>query len=329
MENKEHNDLPIKPRSYRAVVTSGFRFYALHFRALFRPSWQAVAVYALLMGLLGWVVAVRLPAVAVRLFSLLAVGGNGAVPVGSLQQYWTTLGMILLLALLCLLALMAALGCVTLRLKEHGGGQPVSMPARWWRPDLQLALRTFKGGFAMLLLLAVPMLLVGGVLLTLALKAPQTFGAHNVTWCCAAAVLLAVIAALALPLYPTLMNYLLDERELLAHSLRRFYPQALRRWGSLLAIFVVDAILAVVVDFIVCLPAKILTMANVSAQIGVLYGDPLGMPSHIGLLTFLAFALCAFFQFYATLPVWLHGYYAHGSIVAHEAEQRKQHEAQA
>lgn len=320
MENKEHNDILKKPRSYRAVVASGFHFYASHFRTLFKSSWLFATIFALLVGIVGWMISIQLPAVVAQVFGVVMQGGNAAALLASQQRYLLTLGVLFLLFIVCLVPLSVALSGVTLRLREHASTQPIIISTSWWRPNLQLSWRTIKGCFTMGILVALPIIVIAVAMAGYALKAPQSFSAHTITVGVASLVWVIIVVALSLPLAPTFIGYLLNDKTTLAQSLRHYYPLSLRRWGSLFAIFVVDFILALVVDLIICLPAKILMLANMSAQMGMLYGDPLGMPSYTAPLTFVTFALCAFFQFFATLPVWLHIYYAYGSIMTHEDE---------
>jgi hypothetical protein len=57
---------------------------------------------------------------------------------------------------------------------------------------------------------------------------------------------------------------------------------------------------------------------------GVLIGDPLGMPSYMLPMTFITFVLCSFEYFYICLPMLFNGYYAYGSIEAKELEHEQQ-----
>ena len=72
------------------------------------------------------------------------------------------------------------------------------------------------------------------------------------------------------------------------------------------------------------LPAHILFLANYRAQMGVLIGDPLGMPSYMLPMTFITFVLCSFLYFYICLPMLFNGYFAYGTIEAKELEHEQQ-----
>ena len=58
-----------------------------------------------------------------------------------------------------------------------------------------------------------------------------------------------------------------------------------------------------------------------AAHQGLLFGDPLGMPSYITTLTFITVTLCCFIQFYVSQVLLVHNYYIYGSIEAREQER--------
>ena len=74
----------------------------------------------------------------------------------------------------------------------------------------------------------------------------------------------------------------------------------------------------------IMVPAHILFLANYRAQMGVLIGDPLGMPSYMLPMTFITFVLCSFLYFYVCLPMLFNGYFAYGTIEAKELEHEQQ-----
>ena len=106
-----------------------------------------------------------------------------------------------------------------------------------------------------------------------------------------------------------------------------------RFFGSLKAVFhhfgLVFAVTFVVVIFlamallITTLPAIILAVASLSAQVGVLGGDPLGMPHYIKPLTIAVFSIAGFIQAYIMLAALLPIYYAYGSAVTQEQERNE------
>ena len=323
MNSKKQNDELMKPRSYRAVVSAGFRFYTAHFRNLFKSSWLAAAVYSLMVGIAGLVAAVQMPKVVMQLAKTVQHGtGDVALLTSQKDCLYTGLALLGLVAL-CLVLLAAAIGCIMSRLKEHRDSTIVQGPVSWWKADFRLTWRTVKGGFFTFLLTAVPVVLLLVGFTAYALLAPASFATHSTTLCVSVVVLSLLVLVAAMPVFPAAMDYMLSGNRSFRKTLCADYKGGLRFLGSLFAIVVVDLILILVVDLLICLPAKILLMANLSAQSGLLLGDPLGMPSFMPALTVATFMLCGFFQFYATLPALLHAYYAYGAVVTQEQERKK------
>lgn len=85
----------------------------------------------------------------------------------------------------------------------------------------------------------------------------------------------------------------------------------------------VTTLLISVFSLFTSLPAVILTIANQTATIGYLTGDPLGMPSYIGWLAAVVFLLIGFIQAYVMLSFLFPIYYMYGSIDAHESERKE------
>ncbi len=324
MNSKTQNDELMKPRSYRAVVSTGFRFYTAHFRSFFKSSWMAATVYSLMVGIAGMVAAVQMPKVVAQLAGAVQRETDGVALLASQKSCLLTGLLLLALMGVCLLLLAVAVGCVMVRLKEHRYSNVVQRPVSWWKPGLRLVWRTIKGGFFTLLLTAFPAALLVVGTMVYAAFALASFATHSTTVCIAVVVLVLLILVAGMPVIPAAMDYILSDNCSFRKALGADYKGGCRFLGGLFAIDVVDILLAVAVDLIICLPAKILLMANLSAQSGLLLGDPLGMPSFMPALTVVTFMLCGFFQFYAVLPVLLHAHFACGTILAREQEQQQE-----
>ena len=102
------------------------------------------------------------------------------------------------------------------------------------------------------------------------------------------------------------------------------YGRGMSHWGSLFLVYFLTSLFIVLAGMIIMLPAHILYLANYRAQMGVLIGDPLGMPSYMLPMTFVTFVLCSFLYFYSCLPLLINGYYAYGAIEAKELEHEQQ-----
>lgn len=95
----------------------------------------------------------------------------------------------------------------------------------------------------------------------------------------------------------------------------------LRHFGQIAAVAFATFIFCVAIWLLTSVPAVILGIANIEAQNGVLYGDPLGMPDYMKWLTIGVFALASFLQAYIYLLFFFPLRYAQGSAVAAEDER--------
>ena len=97
----------------------------------------------------------------------------------------------------------------------------------------------------------------------------------------------------------------------------------LRHFGLMATVSFVTFMFCVGIWLLTSVPAVILGIANIEAQRGVLYGDPLGMPDYMKWLTIGVFALASFMQAYIYLSFFFPLRYAQGSAVAAEDERAK------
>ena len=98
----------------------------------------------------------------------------------------------------------------------------------------------------------------------------------------------------------------------------------LRYTGLSFIVLFTSIFLVLLASSIVLLPAVILCLANLQALMGILMGDPSGMPSYMTGLTFFTFVLTAFAQFYVSQVILVHHYYACGSMQAREQDREQQ-----
>jgi hypothetical protein len=277
-----------KARSYRAILSAGTRLYITAFRRFFKASWLTALIYALVNAALGTLTAMKVPELIVVIqLQLLRFQG---VFIETLQSYLPSL--VLFFVLLCGTVGTMALAQATIfsLLKTHSENGEIPVPASWWKPQTDLMGRTLKG-----------------VVLTLLVSIP-----------------LLIIAPLLLPLWYVQTKYILEPASGFWHTLRKGYVKAMGHWGLLFLVFFLTTLFILLTGLVVMLPAHILFLANYRAQMGVLIGDPLGMPSYMTALTFCTFVLCSMLYFYVCLPLLLNGYYIYGSIEAETKEHEKQ-----
>ena len=152
------------------------------------------------------------------------------------------------------------------------------------------------------------------------------------TWLCtlAYAIVVAIAGTLlskfGLLFFSVLLFFVAPIAELLIWAackpLKRMMKAALSHWLLTMFILIVGSIILLLVCLIAALPLIILTTADLTAQVGQLMGDPLGMPSHISALTFFSWFLAAFLQTYVRMTLLFVGYYAYGSAESRKKERQ-------
>lgn len=277
-----------KVRSYRGILSAGTRLYISAFRRFFKASWLTALIYALINAALGTLTAIKVPELIV-VIQLQLQRYNG-IFAESLQSYLVVLAECAILILAAIITIALAHGTIYALLKDHSETGDIPIPASWWKPSKRLMGRTLKG-----------------VLLTLLVTIP-----------------LLIVIPFALPLWFVVTKYIMEPSAGYWATLKKGYGRAMGHWGSLFLVFFLTVLFILLSGMIVMLPAHILFLANYRAQMGVLIGDPLGMPSYMMPMTFITFVLCSFLYFYVCLPMLINGYFAYGSIEAKELEHEQQ-----
>jgi len=280
-----------KVRSYRGILSAGTRLYISAFRRIFKASWLTALIYALINAALGTLTAIKVPELIVVILQQLQ--RYHGVFIESLQSYLVILAECIVLILAAIIAAALSQATIITLLKEHSETGNIPIPGSWWKPSTRMMGRTLKGVF-LTLLITIPMLI------------------------------LVLTAPFALPLWYVLLKYIMEAPTGFWSSLRKGYGRGMSHWGSLFLVFFLTTLFILLTGMIVMLPAHILFLANYRAQMGVLIGDPLGMPSYMLPMTFITFVLCSFLYFYVCLPMLFNGYFAYGTIEAKELEHEQQ-----
>ena len=256
-----------------------------NFRRIFRYSWLAAVIFALSISIGGTIMILR-PRLA--LFSGLLI--------------------------LIVEALFASYGFAVL--KQHQQTGVISYTPRWFNLDVHIFVRTLKAWLNMIVIYLVTTAIVVGV----ALLAFSYLSPYTALGLACFMGLLAVV--FLLPLAYTNMRYVLTDGVGYWKDLRERYGIGFRRWGFIFLVVFVTSLLLAVICLFTSLPAIILTIANQTATIGHLVGDPLGMPDYIGWLAAVVFLLIGFLQAYVLLSFLFPIYYMYGSIDAHESNRK-------
>ena len=317
---KQDDLILLKPRSYRRVLAAGFRLYTGNFRRLLKASWQMTLLYALSCGALGTLTAIKIPELSLALQQQLAAM-NGVTP-ETLREYMLTLLGIPALIVLTIATLALASAPILSKLKEHKETGTITTPPHWLTASPHLMGRSLKGVFLTVLVMLIPFVVFAAFVLLAEMMSPQFVVRHLATTLVALFLYCIIVTQFYLPLYHVLMKYVMESPCGYWRTLGRNYTVALRHWGLLFLVFFISGLLVALISLIVMLPSHILSFANQQAHQGLLFGDPLGMPSYIVPLTFITIALCSFIHFYVGQVMLVHNYYVYGSIEAREQEKK-------
>ena len=285
MENQK-DDILMKPRSSRGCIGAGYRLYTGNFKRIFRYSWVAAIVYALVCS------------------------AGGTLMVLRPQAALFTIGIILVAE-----ALFASYGFAVL--KQHQTTGAISLTSKWFNIDTPIFIRTLKCWLCVAAILLGAGALVGGI----SLGAVKLLSPYTALGCIGLVSLVA--AGLLLPLMYIVPRYILNSGVGFWSQFRAGYPVGMRRWGFLFTVGFVVTLVQTGLALITSLPASILTLANMSSTQSLMMGDASGMPSYIGWLAAATFLLIGFIQAYVQLSALFPTYYMYGSIDMQEQERNE------
>lgn len=306
-----------KNRSYRSVISAGFGLYFTQFRLFFKASWIMALIYAAVFAALGTLCAIKLPAITAEIMKQTMVQ-HQLLTREIAEEYLITGGIFIVLTLLYIVVEAFTFATVLNKLKEHQDTDKMMVPRRWFGVRTKLMGRTLKGYLFSLLVILIPVLVIAGViyvLLKYVALAPITL---EVT----ALIATLFIVLLSFPLIYVAMKYILNKGGYFS-VFSKAYGTGLSHWGHIFTTCLIGGIIISILMGIFCLPAIVLTQANVMAQEGFLNGDPLGMPDYANLLTIVTFFLTGFVLVYLYMPLLLVCYYMYGSIERYEQEKNK------
>lgn len=140
----------------------------------------------------------------------------------------------------------------------------------------------------------------------------------------AAAILALIIVGgvLELCVYLCLLRIFVPQSKPLA-TFARGISLCFRHFGTTLCVLLLSLLIVIAALFVFMLPAAILLMANVNAQIGMLNGDPVGTTSSMVWLTNIVYPISGLLKLCITsMPLFVL-YYACGSMEAKEEAKKK------
>ena len=283
---KDKEDILLKDRSSRACISAGYRLYLSNFKRIFRASWLAALLFAI----------------------VISAGGTLMI----LRPQWT---MIALPLTLIIDAMFATYGFSVL--KQHQETGAIGWTAHWYSLDTHIFVRTLKAWLCMLVISAV----IGCILAGVSVMAVNYLSTYTALGTLGVIALLAFI--LILPLTYTNIRYILKDGTNYWTNLFGYYGTGMRRWGFIFLVVFMTTLIGWVCSLFTSLPAIILSWAGNEANRDFMLGDPYNLPSYIGWLSALVFLLIGFIQAYIMLSFLFPLYYMYGSIEAHEQEKNK------
>ena len=304
---KNNDDILLKSRSAGAAVRAGFRLFTGNFRIILRSTWLVALIFSLAEGIYASQ-SISLMSTMMALTSKGSLVDINALPLASSS----------LLAVSFLLSLFFALlffSCGFSMLASHREEGSIPYRRNWLFVDRPMLLRSVASWVFWLIVELVVMCIAGGFVV---------WGIMNKSLVGVGTGLLVafVLSLLLLPLIHVHMHYLTTRDTKLFHLLGTDYSQGLRRWGYIFVVLLVTLLIIALVAFITTLPACILIIANMQSQMGMVLGDPMGMPSYISWLTTIVFAAASFIQAYAMLAILFPAYYMSGAIENKENEKK-------
>ena len=130
------------------------------------------------------------------------------------------------------------------------------------------------------------------------------------------------LETLAVIVYLYLSNRILHKRSFLEKTEKASAAGWMRHLGMVLLVGIVCLFIVAILTLFTSLPSIIMMAANWESQMGVMNGDPLGMPSYVMWLSIGAFLLTGFLQAYIWLTTICPMYLAKTSIVLQEQERK-------
>jgi hypothetical protein len=312
MNAKEKNEFTwLRPRSSSAALSDGYRFYLNQFKKLFQSSWLAALAYAVVVGSSMSLLINSLPQFIILI-------GQGLIAIPEVQQQFLVAGIAgctLLLLYLLTGALLCACGFSLLHKYQASGS--IEKPRHWYGSiSRHILLRTVKAMLWMVLIA----LLGYAILMGVVLLSKLYLGA--ITGLLLTALTIIALVALLLPFICIVCKYILESGSFISH-VAHYYPVSMRHWGAVFIVMLVMEIITGLLTLIINLPANILYAANLQSQLGLLQGDPQGMPGYMTWMNLIVFVIAGFILAYVQLSTLFPAYFLYGSIEAQEQERKE------
>lgn len=307
---KNQQEALLHLRSNASCIAAGYRFYISHFKAVLRASWPVAVCYALIAGFIGVIYTDYVPK------AVLAMMTMNPVLMGEAGSSWLMLiaGCLFFILASAILDSYSFSSC-----REYQATGNVLRPKKWYG---RLDTKVLRRMATILCVSFLLFLLIAFAGCAAAYLCSQLF---SPTVAAVATGLLLLIALLALiPFVYPFIKYIMCDGMPFKELFTKGYRVGLRHLGAIFIVVLVALIITQLLMMLTELPALILYAANFMSQMGVLQGDPLGMPHYMTWMSFTVYTLMGFIQAYVCLSACFPLIFLWGSIEKHEQERSEQ-----
>ena len=292
-------ELLYKNRSFSSCINAAYKLQLENLRSILKCTWLPILVQSLLMGCYTVLIA---PWIA-----------NGATMTA---MPFTRILVLIGIALLEIVATAWTLSRLMSLLNEK--------PRRWnFRRSLWMMVANA------IISLAFVALFSGGVGAALGyLQAKATSGEATPSMTTIMAILgiyilllLLFFCLIQLPLLYASMRYLNDEKMHFWRDLLQSLRTGLRHWGFIFITVLLSSIFISIIIMLLMIPSFILSFASYASEVGVVTGDPSGIPNYFPWLQFITSVIVFFLVYQVALFEALVIYFMYGSIETQEKER--------
>ena len=287
--------LLFKSRGYGACIKAGYNLYTDNFKKLFSSTWILVLIISFVEGL------------------------NRAIDMstaGSTQLYTFIIGIIIEVGFAIIL-----FGTIYYILNQHAETDVFTRTT--FKNNSKyisaFSLRVIKT-IVWEIILSVPFIAIYIFFLkTMAGFSLSDPSVHKYMIIIFFAIIIAFI--LYMPFGYLMMKYNVGEK---IHSLtliRKEYRIGFKHWGFIFAVALITVIVTMIAVLVVNMPQIIISSAQRISVMGVLQGDPSGLPSYFGFMVFAVSLITTFIAIFVEMAMIFPIYYMYGSIVTQEIEK--------
>jgi len=303
-----------KSRGYAGCIADAYRLFTDNLGSIMRHVWLPMLIFAILIAA---------AITAMQQGSKMEMVGVSTNNVEALQKGGIIVLAGLVMLLLSIVPMNIMYGRYFTMLRQHSLTDKMPMKKeKLPKADVRKMVRRVWAAFFVYLI-------IFGILIA-AFCAPIVLGCNeiptdpsNYKFYGIAALIALVGFIFILPLYNVYMAYMIDHSKGLFATFANQFGRSFKHWGFLFIIFVITALILLMIFAVLSLPEIILTTADNTNTLGMMQGDPDGLPSSFPLIMIVTTALITFASYCIYLLVYTIMYYAYGSIETQEKEKAK------